>query len=254
MLRRILLLFGIAALSGCATYNGMITSPSTLSSDTKATYVDMAVGYSRTSYLFGFGGFGKAALINEAKRNMYKAYKLAPNQTFVSPTLDIKTTTYGPYRKMEVIMMADVVEYDGNVDVGFEEEYFQAIGAVQSDLPEFFRLNESVVVMGSNRSIVNGRILNINQQKITVLLHNADGRLAIKNLASSRVFRARPAPDGDLEVAFSVGEAVVFNERVSSTEQVPSGGLIVGVNQYNVLVMVKDQLIVRRIFDLKKAS
>lgn len=107
------LLTGIYLLSSCAMHTGYITNSASLSSN-NFKYVQRGVsGTAMATYVFGFGGLSKTALVDEAKKDLLKnSNQLNDNQTLVNLTVNWKNTFVFPFViTNRCTVAADVVEF-----------------------------------------------------------------------------------------------------------------------------------------------
>jgi hypothetical protein len=73
-------------------------------------------GSSQATYVLGFGGMGKYALVAEAKENMLSKIQLKDNQAIVNTTVNFKNSFFFGFIVVTTncIVSADVVEFTSN--------------------------------------------------------------------------------------------------------------------------------------------
>jgi len=221
-------------LSSCSFHTGSITTSNVAGNGKKYEYVDVAVGYSKTSYFLGIGGYGKDMLIADAQRNMRASFPLKPNEAFENTVLDIRSTWVGPYHKLEAIVTADIVARDSSYNVIYSEKYLELISRNKPKVKNYFSLNERVVLLKSEKEMF-GRIVGFNSGSASVFYVDHNGEFSIKNIRYSRIFKITDMELLSKEIGFNVGDSVAFNAQSDSGFGYFEG-VVVGMNKECSLV------------------
>ncbi len=101
----------ISILSSCSIHSGYMNNSASLG-ESNFKYVKKYIsGSSQTLKVLGIGGFGKIALVDEAKMDMMESYELKANQALVNVTVNWKKTTYILASTTKCTVTADVVEF-----------------------------------------------------------------------------------------------------------------------------------------------
>ena len=107
------LLFLVIALgfSSCAVHNGYMNNSASLS-QANFDYTQTSIsGTAKTLKVFGIGGLGKSAIVEEAKKDMLKNHPLKSNQALANITVNWKTGFYLLVISNKCTVTADVVEF-----------------------------------------------------------------------------------------------------------------------------------------------
>lgn len=96
--------------SSCAIHVGTITGDASISTN-NFKMVRMAEGTATTTKIFGLGGLGKDALVNEAKKDLLQNNPLKDGQALANVTLDFKNSYVLFVNKQKVTVSADIVEF-----------------------------------------------------------------------------------------------------------------------------------------------
>lgn len=98
--------------SSCAFHTGFMANSASLSSS-NFSYTKMnATGTSTTTYILGFGGMKREAMVNDAKQNLLSTNPLQNNQALSNITVNFKMVTYaGVYGKSTCTVTADIVTF-----------------------------------------------------------------------------------------------------------------------------------------------
>ena len=112
------LLFGTVSasilLSSClTTFRGDLQQSGFAINDCDFQIVQTIEGRAKATYIFGIGGNLRQGLVNDAKRNMYGSYKLAPNQQITNITTDYLSQSFiiPIFSTQTAIITADVIEF-----------------------------------------------------------------------------------------------------------------------------------------------
>lgn len=239
-------------MSSCVYHSGLITSPVS-HNDKDCEYVDIAVGYSQVSYFLGIGGFNKDAFLNEAKRNLYFSYPIKNGQSFENLTLDLKTTLIWPYRKVEAIVIADIVERDTTVKIKYAQNYLDLLYRNNSKTSNFLSLNESIGFLDINGSVNNGKIIKLNKHSVTIFFLDNNGVFRVENKEYNSIFKYSYLKDLEGKVGFSKGDKIKFSLRDSHGQTETFEGEILGLNRNSVLAKSsKGKIVILRYEGLKK--
>lgn len=109
---KIFIYMALAAIvfSSCAIHVGTITGDASISSK-NFKMVRMADGTATTTKIFGLGGLGKDALVNDAKKDLLQNNPLKDGQALANVTLDFKNSYVLFVNKQKVTVAADIVEF-----------------------------------------------------------------------------------------------------------------------------------------------
>lgn len=220
--------------TSCAVHLGMITPTSTNLRDKQVEYSDIAVGYSKVFYVFNFGGFGKDALVNEAKRNLYLSYPLQAGQSLENLTLDFKVARIFFYTKMEAIVIADVLQGDTSIKITYSKNYKNFLNANNLLAFNNFSLNESVYCM--NRGPMYSKIIKVGKRRATVFYINKRGAIKIKNVWYSGLYKMNNDLPLELTNGFKVGDNVIFTDLNRTIAYGGAEGKIIGINSTGAIV------------------
>lgn len=205
---KLVLLLPVALLSSCAYHFGTVTSLSVSGQDKNIEYRDVAMGYSKASYLFGIGGLGKDALTNEAKRNMYLSYPLRNGENFENLTLDHKVFLFGPYVRHEAIVIADVVRRDSGNHISYNSNYINFLASNVKRKQHGISLNEQVAYY-KNR-IYEAKVLRLNRRKVTIFYVNKRGAITVKNVRYDYIFKGYDLDEIEKKYGFAIGDKVTI--------------------------------------------
>lgn len=96
--------------SSCAIHVGTITGDASISTN-NFKMIGMAKGTATTTKIFGLGGLGKDALVNDAKKDLLQNNPLRDGQALANVTLDFKNSYILFVNKQKVTVAADIVEF-----------------------------------------------------------------------------------------------------------------------------------------------
>jgi predicted ATPase len=236
-------------LSSCSFHTGSITTSSVAANGKKYNYVDVALGYSKVSYIFGIGGFGKDMLIDEARRNMYVSYPLKPNETFENVTLNLHTSWYLLYSKKEVVMLADVVARDSSFNVVYGDKYLETISSNKIKVNKHFSLNEKVVFERNQREWF-GRIVDFNESSASVFYTDNKGVYRVKDMDLSEIYKLSAQDEFQKAIGFSLGDTISFLNNASDARKVR--GVVFGLNERSALVRSGGKLYNLKFIEMEK--
>lgn len=118
VMKNIILLFICSViLTGCATHNGLtdnrnIHGTQVVLSERNFKVVANVKGESETTYVFGFGGLSRSAMIAEAKAQILeRADMIGKSRALVNETVEVKSSVYLIVMKRKVTVTAQVVEF-----------------------------------------------------------------------------------------------------------------------------------------------
>jgi len=110
ILKNISLALAAIVFSSCAIHVGMITGDASISTN-NFKMIGMAKGTATTTKIFGLGGLGKDALVNDAKKDLLQNNPLKDGQALANLTLDFKNSYILFVNKQKVTIGADIVEF-----------------------------------------------------------------------------------------------------------------------------------------------
>lgn len=224
-------------LSSCAYHTGVVTSSSM--QGRKVQFVDMAIGYSKSTYFLGFGGLRQDALINDAKRCMYVSYKLCPGLSFENLTLDIKVTHVWPYKKCEVFAISDVVRGDSTLtDISFSNSYLNLLSGVNSRFNTDYSLNENILYYDQYSNYAKpGKIIKLESRRVSVFYIDSKATFHIQNVLCENIFKILDVETLSSKVKFNLNQPVTCKSNVGG-QLVDVAGTIVGLNKDYALLRV----------------
>ena len=234
-MKNILLLLSLCTFSSCVYHTGILTAPQSLQNNKKIEFVDIAIGYSSISYFLGIGGFSNDAFINEAKRNMYLSNPLKNGQSFENTTLDIKTTVIGPYKKIEAIVIADIIEGDTTNKISYSSNYIKLYKNNIKNI-HFLSLNENVVFNDTLSCNYRGRIIKFNYSSATVFTTDINGSIIIKKVHYSEIYKVNNLIELEKKLGFHKGEKITFPKDSNSEQIQLIDGEIIALNDNSVLI------------------
>jgi len=248
-MKLIILLSTILFTTSCAFHTAK-TPPQIFQAQKGSKYVDIAVGYSRATYLWDIGGLGKSALINDAKRSLF-SFPLEPGQTFDNVTLDTKTTFIGPVTRRHVILIADVVQKDTVSAFDFSEYYKELIGSKYEKTKEHLSVNEKIICY-HNQRVYYGRVLNLDGNRPFVYFIDDLGTLKIRKKSWNTIFKITNIETMQKVIGFALGEKVKAKVWFNGGNKEIVSGTIIGLNYMYVLIKTADSTYPARIEDLVK--
>lgn len=157
-----------------STFEGNLNPSNDLKS---VKYINTAFGFSKATYVFGFGGNNHDALVLEAKMNMMKNFPLENNQYYANYALDFKKKNMLIVQSAIVTVSADVVQDKENKnDDNYSDQLKSKLGIVDGNA--YFSVGDTVIdalrnyyIIESNKGsnlIVNQ--LNTNQTRYSKLI------------------------------------------------------------------------------------
>ena len=110
-LRLLVVIIGVVSLSSCGFHIGNMNNSASLS-QANFDYVKTSISGEATSTIFiAFGGNGKKDLVEQAKADMLKGYKLKPNQALANITVNWRKSFYLIVFQETCTVTADIVEF-----------------------------------------------------------------------------------------------------------------------------------------------
>ena len=198
----------------CAFHGGMITSTPNYPSGHKYEYVDVAFGYSACNYFLGMGGVGKEALISQAKAKLISSYTLQPGQSFENFVLNTKFSIVGPFSKLSVLAMADVMQRDSSFVISYSKNFTEILGKPRMSGNLMYIENEEVNVFDKKTKLVfPARILKVGTQKSTVILLSVSEALKIKVFSNDNLFKIKPLQNFKIKNNIQLGDTVLIDHE-----------------------------------------
>lgn len=231
-----IIIFGslLLLLSSCAFHSGMISS-SQLGSKTYYQYEDISVGYAKATYFLGIGGLRKDALLNDAKRNLYLSYPLKPNQVFDNLTLDTKTTYILPFSKVEMILVADVVELDSSHQISMRDGYLKALTQTATSSKGYLSNYEPVLLLENGKAYP-GRVVSINRRTATIFYINSDGFIRVGSKPYVDIYKTSNLDALQTKVGVELGDVWNFSLLRSNSSTYNVQGKVIGINSDFILI------------------
>jgi hypothetical protein len=225
-----LICFFFLMMISCVSHKGMITSSTVIPDDKKTEYVDIAVGYSKISSFMGIGGAKNDALVNQAKRNLFITNTLENGQSFENLTLDMKTTLFWPYKKVEAMVTADVVERETSTKINYNQYYKDFNSKNCCSAKNYISLSESVLFYDNKGVEFPGRVVKIGDSRVTLFYVDAEGEIRIQNVGYENVFKINNLDALQSKVGFKLGESIKYSFKNSNGKLSEIEGVIVGLN------------------------
>jgi len=251
-MKNLALIISLCTMTSCVYHSGLITSTPVSNVDKNCEYVDIAVGYSNVSYFFGIGGFNKDAFLNEAKRNLYFSYPIKNGQSFDNMTLDLKTTCFWPYRKVEAIIIADVIERDTSFKTSYGKNYMDLLTKNNSKTKNFLNVSERIVYLDEDNNLFKGKIIKLNNNNATIFFIDNNGTLQIKNIEYKCIFKASQLDELQSKVGYKKDDKIKFIYKYSNTQSETLEGIIIGLNIESVLIKTAKSITSVKYSNLKK--
>ena len=115
MFKLLFIVIGVLTFSSCAVHNGYMNNSASLS-QANFDYTQVSIsGTASTTQVFGIGGLGKSAIVDEAKKDMLKKNPLKSNQALVNITVNWKSGFYLIVMTKTCTVAADVVEFNSGI-------------------------------------------------------------------------------------------------------------------------------------------
>ncbi|MDW3195166.1 MAG: DUF6567 family protein [Cytophagales bacterium] len=161
------LLFSIL-LSSCSYHIGTIGGGTGTITNNQFKSIDFGYGTAKTTKFLGIGGNEKDGLVLEAKRNLYRNYKLRPAQVIGQTTVDFKRTFFFPISTTKVTISAEIIDFSDSVmdsaQIQQNKEQFEG----QENTGEF-ALGEVVIFQENEKKYVHtATILSFKDGKYTI--------------------------------------------------------------------------------------
>jgi len=167
-------------------------------------------------------------------------------------TLDLKTTLFWPYRKVEAIVIADVIERDTTFKISYGKNYLDLLTQNNSKIKNFLNVSERIVYLDENNNLFKGKIIKLNNNNATIFFVDNIGTLQIKNKEYKSIFKASELDELQLKVGYKKDDKVKFLKKYSETQIETLEGNIIGLNIESVLVKTAKSIMCVRYSDLKK--
>ena len=221
-------------LASFASHQGNINNSHTRTGE-NYTYVDLAVGYSKATYVLGIGGLNKDMLFAEAYRNMRMTYPLKPNQTLENLVVNSKRTWVGPVLKHEVITIADVIAWDNDLQINYEDQYLNQFSKNKILSTNEFKLNDQLLML-DQKEIYSVRIVSLSDKNAVVFYIDKEGDFQLKKLNLSKLYWGEDA--NKQYNNFKVGDTVIFKKPVQQ-EFEEHEAFVRGLNQQKLIVFIQ---------------
>jgi hypothetical protein len=241
-------------LSSCASYHsGLITSPISKQHSNQYEYVDVALGYSKATYFLGMGGFEQRMPVSQAKSNLYRYNELSANQTFENITVDFITTFYGPFRKVETILMADIVDWGSDLHVNFSDSFKNFHESRKINSKDFLQINERIIFIDKSGVARNGRILELKEESSRIFFLNTAGNNQIKSIQNINIFKVSKVEELQQLFNINLGDRVnaVFKDYYGNWRTADNVEVI-GFNRNSVLINYNGRYYPTRLGGIKK--
>jgi hypothetical protein len=220
--------------SSCAIHQGTLVNSSASVHDAEITYRDIAVGYSKSSYVLGIGGLSKDALVFESKRNLMLNYPLKENEFFNIVSLDQKVTFLFLYSRNEVIITADIMESSGKKIV-IDEAYSKWLATNTQVSVDNFSIKEQVLLLRKN-VLIRGRIVAVDKSSARVFYFDSHGKMQVNKVSYSSLFKAENSEGMTNEPGMRVGDEGYYQINWQSGKPYSVYGKILGINNEMLLI------------------
>jgi len=242
-MRILLTLLLIFFLNSCVNHNGILTSSKSFKNE-NVEFVDIAIGYNRTNYFAGIGGYCQDAFFNEVKRSLVANYSLKPNQTLENISVDIKTTSFLLFQRVELIAIADVVQHEKINKVEFSENYKQILNAKNPKEFKSFRLNEKVSIIESSDKIKDFKVIGFEKRKAVLFNFSKTGTINISKKNYSKLYKYENHKELLQITKFGINDSIVREMREDDTTNTILDGKVIAISYKKSLVVFgKDTLI-----------
>lgn len=112
LMRNVILFLSFSVLiSGCAFHTGVMMNSASLGQPNFAYIKWSADGSAKAISLFGIGGLGKEALVEEAKKDLISRFPIKENQAYVNITVNFKRTFILIYMEQKCTVTASIVQF-----------------------------------------------------------------------------------------------------------------------------------------------
>ncbi|MBU3658928.1 MAG: hypothetical protein FGM14_03590 [Flavobacteriales bacterium] len=222
-------------LSSCVYHHGILSNAS-MSSSGNTEYVDIAIGYNKVGYFAGMGGRKQDAFLNEAKRSLMANYELGPNQSFENISVDVKTTFFGVFQRVEVIAIADVVQKETNGTITYSDNYKQLLITRNPKTKAHLKLNEKALVISGDLTIKNYLVVGFYKDKAVLFDYAENGTINITKKKVNELYTFQPTEELTKAVGFTVGDSVSREFQQSYTSGTTLEGQVIAMNKRMSLV------------------
>ena len=112
VIKLLVVLIVVLSFSSCGIHSGYMDGSTSLS-QSNFSYTQKSIsGTSSTLMVFGIGGLGKGAIVEEAKKDMLKKHPLKSNQSLANITVNWKSSFYFIVMTNKCTVTADIVEFN----------------------------------------------------------------------------------------------------------------------------------------------
>lgn len=220
-------------MTACVSHKGSVDLSFNRGRVGAVKYVDIAYGYSRTTFFAGFGGMKPVLLYQGAKQNLIEANPLAPGEYFDNITTDERTVYIGPFVKREVIITADVGQRSNEPVVELTSEYKQRTGMKTGG---YIQAGDSVIFV-LEALPRDARVLRVNGNVVFLAVYQQPGNnFKILSKTSERLYSRRSDNPVLLKRNLKIGQTVRYRMIPTSDFKDNIRGTLIGVNNLNVLL------------------
>ncbi len=238
----LLFLIPLFFMPSCSYNTGQMASYYTPAQNEKIEYVDITVGYSKASYFFGIGGFNKNLLYNNAKRNLFFSCTLKPKETLENITIDHKTHRIGPFKKIEVVAVADVIKHSNEVYVNYNKTYSTLLYNKKANTKRFIELNENILIYNASLSPISAKVIN-HGKKATVIYLNDNGNFIIKDIANAKIFKTSKTENVAKEMQLNIGDSILYSRIIEKNVSTDVYAPVIAINSNAALIKDNDKII-----------
>ena len=244
-MKRILIFLSLTALCfSCAFHEGAMTGSAALTNG-DFRIVDFVSGTAKTTHILGIGGLKPTALVLDAKKNMYLNHPLENGQVYANVTVDFKRSFFPFVGTTIATVSADLIEFspDGEGKDIFSklDSLKQTTKTLNEIIPNYVESNDSVGVY------VFGKLDNMKfNQKTGRKSYRLIARDSVAFIFQEKSLYQTQAGVYKFEHQLDVGDLVELIERGAMAK-----GTIVGVNTNTAIIKMEDDLIERRISQIK---
>lgn len=203
-MKNFVLIAVLFSLSSCAFHQGHFQSSASIT-NSQFRIAGKAIGTAETLQLLGIGGLRKDALVQEALNNLHQKYPLQKAMLLGNVTVDFKTTYLLISRKTQVIINADIIDFNpetinANYKGFYTEDstFFPARArSIENNNPYTTDINgykikvSDEVTFNINGNAFNGKIIAIDTYGIKCLYETPSGSRKIYLLPQDITLKSR---------------------------------------------------------------
>jgi len=242
-MKGVLTLFLSLFLGSCVYHTGVL-SHNTSHFEGKTEFIDVAVGYNKMVYFAGMGGLRQDAFLNEAKRSLIANYPLKTGQSFENLSLDLKTTVFGAFQRVEVIVIADVVQQETANEITYSENYLKMLARKNPKTNDIFKLQEQIAVMYDFVKPEYYKIIGFQKNKAILFSYSKNGTINISKKKCKKLYKLEKSEELTKLFGFSPNDSVTRLREPSFPSNTPLDGKVIAMKKkLSLVVFEKDTVI-----------